>query len=69
MAVNYPEGVKWLEKAADAGDAQALGNLGACYFNGFGVERNTEKGVSLIRKAAKAGNEEAQKALQRISHL
>ena len=52
--------------AAQKGDAQAEGNLGACYYNGIGVERNVLKGVELIRSAAKKGNEEAQKALARI---
>lgn len=53
-------------KSAAADDPQALGNLGACYYNGLGVPQDTEKGVILIRKAAKLGNEEAQKALMRI---
>ena len=43
-----------------------MGNLGACYYNGIGVEKNELKGTDLLRKAAKGGNEEARKALNRI---
>ena len=58
--------VKWLKLAADKDDPQALGNLGACYYNGLGVDKNTLKGIELMRKAAKLGNDDARKALLRI---
>ena len=63
---NIPEAIKYLTLAADKGDPQAMGNLGACYYNGIGVEKNELKGTDLLRKAAKGGNEEARKALNRI---
>lgn len=63
---NLPEAVKYLKLAADKEDAQAMGNLGACYYNGLGVERDQFKGLDLLRRAAKAGNEDAKKALYRL---
>ena len=63
---DYAEGVKWLKKAADGGDIQAIGNLGACYYNGLGVGRDTERGIALIRKAARGGSAEARAALVRL---
>ncbi len=32
--------IEWYQKAADQGDASAQYNLGVCYANGGGVEKN-----------------------------
>ncbi|KAH3744863.1 calmodulin-dependent protein kinase [Pelomyxa schiedti] len=44
------------QKAADAGSAQAMCNLGLCYFNGDGVDKDFHKAVALWQNAADTGN-------------
>ncbi len=34
-----------------------MGNLGVCYENGTGVEKDLQKAVELYKKAADAGND------------
>ena len=57
---NYQEAVKWLTKAAQAGDVISQSKLGECYFYGKGVEQSYAKAVEWYTKAAKQGNAEAQ---------
>jgi uncharacterized protein len=42
----------WFEKAALSGDLTAAFNLGVCFAKGIGVERNQEKAVVWLRRAA-----------------
>lgn len=49
------EGVKWLVRAADRNEANAINRLGICYDNGIGVAKNPEKALELYRKAATFG--------------
>jgi TPR repeat protein len=44
--------VRWLSKAAEAGDAQSQCDLGIACFNGKGVPKDRRKAVSLYRAAA-----------------
>ena len=37
--------------------------LGACYYNGTGVEQDLEQAETWLRKAAEQGNPDAQQAL------
>jgi len=43
---------------------RAQNNLGHCYLNGFGVEKNVIKAVELFQKAAEQGNANAQYQLE-----
>jgi hypothetical protein len=49
-----------LKQKADQGDAGAQLNLGLCYDNGRGVERDPVKAAEWYRKAADQGNADAQ---------
>ncbi|KAH3765772.1 sel1 repeat family protein [Pelomyxa schiedti] len=51
--------VSLFQKAADAGNASAMFNLGLCYYNGDGVDKDINKAVSLYKRAADAGNTNA----------
>lgn len=53
-----PEKKAFLEYkiAAERGDATAMHNLGYCYYNGVGVERNYAEAVGWYRKAVELGN-------------
>ena len=56
-ATNY---ISKLKKQAEAGDIEAQFNLGMCYKNGYGVEKNLRKATNLYRKAAEQGDATAQ---------
>ncbi len=51
---------KWLQRAADAGDAPSLVSLGEALRAGAGVRRNPKKAAEYFRRAAEAGNSEGQ---------
>ncbi|MDO4857553.1 MAG: hypothetical protein Q4A17_06390 [Thermoguttaceae bacterium] len=49
---NYTEAVKWYQKGVDKDDEAAQCELGRCYLLGIGVEKNTAKGLDLLKKSA-----------------
>ena len=54
----------WYEKAAAAGDVVALETLGLAYMNGdLGVQKNSERGRELLRRAADSGHHPARDRL------
>ncbi|HUB85880.1 MAG TPA: hypothetical protein VL971_09315 [Rhizomicrobium sp.] len=59
IAVNEAEGARWLERAADAGDAMSAYRLGTLYERGRGVPTNAAKAIQLYGIAAKQGNRKA----------
>ncbi|KAH3763391.1 sel1 repeat family protein [Pelomyxa schiedti] len=48
--------VNLYQRAADAGNAMAMCNLGVCYQYGNGVDKDMNKAVTLYQRAAAAGN-------------
>jgi len=56
---NPGQAVRWLQKAAAAGDASAGHRLGLALLGGDGVERDPELGMSWLVRAAEAGNADA----------
>jgi localization factor PodJL len=59
IAVNEAEGARWLERAANAGDAMAAYRLGTLYERGRGVPVDAAKAIQLYGIAAKQGNRKA----------
>ena len=57
---SFAANIDELKKAAEQGDAQAQYNLGVCYANGNGVEKNLSEAVKWWRKAAEQGFAQAQ---------
>ncbi len=51
--------IEELKKRAEAGDAEAMCDLGMAYFHGEGVEQNAEKAVELLQASVDAGDEHA----------
>ena len=49
-----------LKKSAEQGDAKAQYNLGVCYYNGYGVEKDYQEAVKWYHKAAEQGDAMAQ---------
>ncbi len=56
----YAKASAELQKNADNKDKQSAFLLGKMYMYGFGVEKNSQKGIDLITQAAKSGKEDAQ---------
>lgn len=54
------EGVKWLQKAADAGDVPAEARLARVYMQGEGVAQDDVKAFTLLTSAANSGDATAQ---------
>jgi TPR repeat protein len=54
------EAVKWFRMAADQRNALAENNLGACYANGLGVDKDETKAVKWFREAAEQDDDDAQ---------
>ena len=63
---DYEKAVEMLKKASDRGVVCANYNLGVCYENGNGVEKDINKATALYEKAAK-GFDPAKKALERMN--
>ncbi|HEY2033186.1 MAG TPA: hypothetical protein VGH02_05825 [Rhizomicrobium sp.] len=59
LSVNEAEGARWLERAANSGDAMAAYRLGTLYERGRGVPTNAAKADQLYGIAAKQGNRKA----------
>ena len=51
-ATNYVEAVKWYRKAAEQNYAEAQFNLGYCYEDGLGVQKDEVEAVKWYHKAA-----------------
>ena len=49
-----------LREAAEKGNAEAQFNLGLCYENGEGIQKDLQAAVNWYRQAAEKGNAEAQ---------
>jgi TPR repeat protein len=63
---DYAKALPPLQKAADAGDAVALNNLGVLYEKGLGVAQNYAQARQWFQKAAEAGNYHA---MENLGHL
>lgn len=59
--------MKWLHKAAKAGNKRAQYQLGLCYYYGrFGIEKDQSYAIVWLKEAAKAGLRKAIKKLMEI---
>ena len=59
----YTEAVQWFRKAAEQGHADSQFQLGACYRDGDGVDRDYKEALRWFRKAADQGHARAQNAI------
>ena len=57
---NFKKAIKYFKKS---GSSEAVYELGNCYFNGWGVERDRDNAKQLWQQAVEQGFEKAQKAL------
>jgi TPR repeat protein len=54
--VNATEAVRWYQRAADAGDANGMANLGLAYLDGTGIAQDRERALHWFRVAAEFGD-------------
>lgn len=54
------EAIKWYQKAAEQGSADAQYKLGVCYEKGEGVEKDAVEAAKWYQEAAEQGNKYAQ---------
>ena len=57
---------EWYTKAAQQGLDVAQYNLGICYVNGMGVDRNLQKAIEWFTKAAEQGYESAKDMVKKL---
>ena len=62
---NLVEAANWLERAAEAGHAKSLYELGRRHFSGLGTSKNEQEGVRYFRVAAEQGSIQAMLQLGR----
>ena len=60
---DYPAAVESFKFAAERGHTEARFQLGKCYYDGMGVEKNEAEGVRWLRAAAEQGDETAKEFL------
>ena len=63
MGQDFKEAVKWFQKAANQGFAQAQSNLGLMYAKAQGLEQDFKEAVKWWQKAADQGDAAAQSDL------
>lgn len=56
---DYGKAVEWYAKSANQGDAKAQHNLGAMYYNGQGVKKDTKTAKLWFGKACDNGHQRA----------
>lgn len=56
------EAFKWLKKAAELGNSNAMGMLGVMYYYGMGTLKDPQQAKYWIKKAYEKGDDEAEKA-------
>ncbi len=59
-----PEAVKWYRKNAEQGSVYAQYDLGMCYMEGKGTEKNPQEALKWLSKAAEQGHKQAIKYLR-----
>lgn len=68
MEKRLSEAVKWWRKSAERGNVRAQYNLGCCYSEGDGVEKDKDEAVKWYLKAAQQGFAPAKEALQGLGN-
>ncbi len=58
-SMDFHEAVKWFHKGAEMGHASAQYHLGSMYSGGLGVQRDREKAMYWLKKAALNGSKDA----------
>ena len=68
MPQDDEEAVYWWSKAAEQGCVPAMHNMGYCYVNGIGVDRDEELAADWLFKAADEGYEDSIELLRLMGY-
>ena len=63
---NFDEALKWIQKAAEQGNATAQRLLGVCYFEGKGIEKNLTQAQYWLELAAAQNDTDAISRLKKL---
>ena len=63
---DFEQAVGWFSKAAERGYTQAITNLGVCYEEGLGVDRDWDRAIKLFQESSHKGHV---KAMYNLSSL
>ena len=63
---DFVAALRWLRKAADAGDGWAMNSIGTMYESGDGVNADRDQAMRWYRKAAAAGDQGGSENLARL---
>jgi TPR repeat protein len=66
IAVDVVAAAQWFERAAEAGNVEAMAELGLCYELGCGVEQSDEQALDWYTKAANLGHATAKYSVGEI---
>ena len=66
---NSREAFKWIEKAAEQGNADGQSMLGWLYYRGEGVEQNSREAFKWYKKAAEQGKSVDQLSFEEMDQL
>ncbi|MEM7022426.1 MAG: TIR domain-containing protein [Pseudomonadota bacterium] len=58
--IDYPEALRWAQRATEADEPLGMLVLGTCYLDGLGTDEDPQQGVRWISKSASAGFVRAQ---------
>ncbi len=64
LEADYGQAAYWFKEAAKQQNPAALYNLGLCFLDGLGLDKDEIKGVGFIKQAAKLGYKDAEKFLK-----
>lgn len=60
---DFTNGLVWLRRVAEQGDAWAQYSIGKCFYDGTGEKKSFEQAIIWFKKASDQGNAQAQFAL------
>ena len=69
LSADLPRALSYLRSSADAGEAEAMRQLGKLCQHGHGVPKDLAEAKRWYEKAASAGNQEAKEDLEQLKKL
>lgn len=66
IGASLSDAVKWYERSADGMDPVGLYNIGMCYFDANGVERDYKKAADYLRMSAQLGDQDSYTPLAQL---
>ena len=65
IEINYIESLKWFKLSGMQNNMKSLYQLGLCFENGYGTEKNKDRAMYYYQKAAKLGHQKAKAKVEK----